>query len=814
MKYVCCSSERREATLASPLNGLDFVEVLDHQAPAESLRQRVLLLTFLKPLSSDALTVDQLRVEGGERIFPIVVTALAVLPAPENRTVRVELDRYGDFSRYTLHLVSGSDDWLPPPGFDPRLSNIEFNFKVQCPTDFDCEATPVCPPPAQQHLDIDYLARDYPSFRRLMLDRMSVTAPGWTARNPADLGVTLVEILAYAADQLSYQQDAASTEAYLHTARQRVSVRRHARLMDYAMSDGCNARCWVHLRVSADQGSTPESTRFVTRLRSQTQAIIADNPALYTPDSVVFEQLEPPRVLRIAHNEMHFYSWSESQCCLPAGATSATLAGDFADLAVGDVLLFEEVIGARSGDPADADIGKRAVVRLVQTPVVTSDPVTAAPVTEIVWHPDDALPAPLCISSLGDDNQLIEGISVARGNMLLADHGRSIDGEALGEVPAPRLRYARTGSQHCDRPSPTPIAARFRPRLERGPLTRAAQYSASASAASAVRWQQDEIIPGITLRGTLAGETRVWTARGDLLSSAPKDPCFVVETDNSGRASLRFGDDTNGRRPPPGTRFIADYRIGNGVRGNIGADALVHIAGAFADIEAVRNPLPATGGEEPESMDSVRQRAPIAYRTQRRAVTMGDYARVTEEASGVQRAAARLRWTGSWHTVFVTVDQVAGDALTPADEQRIQDHLDGFRMAGHDTSIKAPGFVPLEIELFVCCYREYLRSDIRRSLLDVLSARDLPDGQRGLFHPDNFTFGQPVYLSPVYAAVQATPGVASVDVRVFRRLGDMADTQALDRGVLDIGQLEIAQLQNDPNFVERGVLRLELGGGR
>ena len=99
-----------------------------------------------------------------------------------------------------------------------------------------------------------------------MLDRLSLLAPGWSERSAADLGVTLVELLAYAADNLSYRQDAIATEAYLATARQRVSVRRHARLVDYALHDGCNARAWVHVEVDADQAvllakGTPLLTR-------------------------------------------------------------------------------------------------------------------------------------------------------------------------------------------------------------------------------------------------------------------------------------------------------------------------------------------------------------------------------------------------------------------------------------------------------------------------------------------------------------------------------------------------------------------------
>src|SRR5262249_26827323 len=90
------------------------------------------------------------------------------------------------------------------------------------------------------------------SFRQLMLDRIAQLMPGWKERNPSDLGIALVELLAYIGDYLSYQQDAVATESYIGTARRRASVRRHARLVDYFMSDGSNARVWI--RVVAAQG--------------------------------------------------------------------------------------------------------------------------------------------------------------------------------------------------------------------------------------------------------------------------------------------------------------------------------------------------------------------------------------------------------------------------------------------------------------------------------------------------------------------------------------------------------------------------------
>jgi hypothetical protein len=82
-----------------------------------------------------------------------------------------------------------------------------------------------------------------------------------------------------------------------------------------------------------------------------------------------------------------------------------------------------------------------------------------------------------------------------------------------------------------------------------------------------------------------------------------------------------------------------------------------------------------------------------------------------------------------------------------------------------------------------------------------------------VFHPDNFTFGQPVYLSPLYAAALAVDGVASVLITTFQRQGTFSQ-QAIDDGKLILGRLEIARLDNDRNFLEHGVFRLRMEGGK
>ena len=114
-----------------------------------------------------------------------------------------------------------------------------FSFAVDLRATLDCPAPVAAAPARTPEPVLDYLNRDYAGLRGMLLDRLSVLAPGWTDRNAADVGVMLVELFAYLGDHLAAAQDAVAAEAYLGTARQRISVARHARLLDYRMHQGC-----------------------------------------------------------------------------------------------------------------------------------------------------------------------------------------------------------------------------------------------------------------------------------------------------------------------------------------------------------------------------------------------------------------------------------------------------------------------------------------------------------------------------------------------------------------------------------------------
>ncbi|WP_329433666.1 putative baseplate assembly protein [Streptomyces sp. NBC_01280] len=1030
------TTSRRVKVRAAQLNGVDCVEVGD---------DGLLLTVLFLGKAPHGLGPENVRVDGGRRITGITAVDVSVEreedPELDDR-LYVTLDRAGDTSEYVFSLVEtdpyGRPGTEPFRGFDQRYHRASFSFRPDCPTPFDCkEAEP-------QETDfpdapvIDYTARDYDTIRKLLLDRLALTTPDRVERNPADLGVTLVELLAYTGDQISYQQDAVATEAYLDTARRRVSVRRHVRLIDYAMHDGCTARAYVTVQTAGDTTLAPGTFRFASvdvrtldpHDRPEPGTVIDENDLGDLDERGSVEVFEPvvaadPLELKVAHNRIRLWTWGGEVCTLPTGATSATLRDEWDDpetcrerrlaLSPGDVLVLEEVKGPRTGTPGDADPRHRQAVRLTSvTPGV--DRIEDQPVLEVTWAAEDALRFPLCLTTRGGRDCLpVEDVTLARGNVVLVDHGRTLTGlpptstvppepavvapcdppafgcydrkegnaparlvnsltdtaesgealrpddvrelfEVVGEAATVRagLGLERAGQRH-ERVVPGTayaqtaalrtllaqsvypgIAPRFRPVLGRSPVVQAVPFpdAQAVAAGQAERiaaipgrvrqrlvelWRSardrdgladgeideltliyglkvveryelrahpvralrellhrnDELLDtklrrvsvlasraraGAVLDGHIAWEIAhswgpayaaglhpdepvlrgsaaaalgqdprralpavhvedgdlTWTPRRDLLHSGPRDRHFVGELEDDGRVALRFGDGRHGARPTPGSRLALRYRLGGGIAGNVGAEAINHLV-IQSDCEqpratVVRNPLPATGGVEPEPVEQARQLAPLDLRrTRLRAVTAEDYADLARALPGVQRAAAEIRWTGSVQEAHVAIDAY-GSAEPPAELlARVEQSLEAYRRIGHDLVVGPARPVPIEIALSVCVTPGHQQGQVLAELYRVLGSGRLSGGRLGFFHPDALTFGEPVRLSRLIAVAAAVPGVRDVQVDRFRRLFEQ-DRGEREDGVLRFGPLEIAACDNDPDRPENGHLAISLGG--
>lgn len=862
---ICRDDRRRQAVRASgKWNGVDYVEVDEDQLH--------LTVYFLGQAPKD-LRPENIVIEpcGGGPPVRVVDFKLCLLEDEErDDCLHLKVDRPGGFSPYRLCLMEvdekGRPTKTPFRGFDRRYHCLEFSFKVNCASDFDCKEEDLCPPEPRQEPSINYLAKDYASFRQLILDRLALTMPEWRERHVPDLGVTLVELLAYVGDHLSYYQDAVATEAYLDTARRRISVRRHVRLVDYPMHDGCNARAWVFVETSETflevhdfffiTGYDPAPPIGKPLSEDDLRGVAEDLYLTFEP------VMKGPVAFREAHNEIRIYTWDDVECCLPRGATRATLLDEWLPaekveeekgkygygyhpkdddceppspppprrrklaLKAGDFLLFEEVLGPKTGSLADADRSHRHVVRLIRVDAAV-DELRDRPILEIEWAWEDALPFPLCVSTIGgEDCRLLDPVSVARGNVLLADHGRWVEEEPR-EAPAGKAEVRCEGEE---RVSEAPqIAGKFKIDLERGPLTLCQPIPAGELIAASRLLSQDpqrlsqdprRAIPQVTLGGD-------WIVRRDLLESGPGDFHFVAEVDDDGRAHLRFGNGETGYAPLAGTVFAPRYRIGNGRAGNVGAEAIRHLAlGKNQSLSGKtlkpRNPLPARGGADPEPLAEVRLLAPYAFRTDlQRAIAPDDYARLAERefAGRVQKAAAALRWTGSWPEVLVAVDPLSGEEDVDGLLREIESALYRYRRIGHDVVVKRAVSVPLYLKLIVCVHPSFVRGHVHAALLDALGSRALPDGRRGFFHPDNLSFGQGIALSRLIAAAQAVTGVASIKAVELSRFHEKSDQEIEDgffpeNGFLPLDPLEIARLDNDRRFPDNGQIKLKMRGGR
>ncbi|MGP4047400.1 putative baseplate assembly protein [Streptomyces sp. 2A115] len=468
------TTSRRAKVRAAQLNGVDAVEVSDDGL--------TLTVTFLGK-APHGLCPENVRIDGGRRVTGIEALDVSVEreedPELDDR-LYVTLDKAGDTSRYRLSLVEtdpyGRPGTEPFRGFDQRYHSAAFSFRPDRPTPFDCKDELLPTREFPEAPVVDYTARDYETIRKLLLDRLALTTPDWVERNPADLGMTLVELLAYTGDQISYQQDAVATEAYLDTARRRVSVRRHVRLIDYAMHDGCNARAYVTVETAGEHTLLPGTYRFasvdVRRLdphdRPEPGTVIGDGDLAELGERGSVEVFEPvaaadPLELRAAHNAIRLWTWGGEVCSLSKGATAATLRDEWRDaetceerqldLKPGDLLVLEEVKGPRTGTPGDADPAHRQAVRLTSvTPGV--DRIEDQPVLEITWAAEDALRFPFCLATSGGrDCEPVEDVTIARGNVVLVDHGRSLNwcGDGLPETVTVPPVPAVVGS--CDPPA-------------------------------------------------------------------------------------------------------------------------------------------------------------------------------------------------------------------------------------------------------------------------------------------------------------------------------------------------------------------------
>jgi hypothetical protein len=768
------------------------------------------------------------RISGGTRLragsSPGEIQATQVSAGATPRSLRIKVMPVGDYSTYTLSLRN--------PDFDPIFSDIPFKFRPGC-FNLNCAPERDAVPAPLDAPAIDYLARDYDSFRHTLITAMTQRVPDWQPTSEADLDQVLIDLIAADADELADFQDRVMNEAYLGSARKRVSLARHARLMDYHIHEGNQGSTWLAVKVASDD-TLPEEFGVWTHDKWN------------DPGCVVFASEASQKCFRLL-NELLVYDWGGSVTALEAGSTEVdlTLAGGMSQAGAdalrdvflsGDVhhLLIQQELNPETGTANGRDLTARQIVQLlplggpvpraesVRDPV--PDPATLAVrwTVRVRWTAEDRLQRRYCtVTRCG--GQLVIGVSKLFGNLLRVTHGRPrvttfrASGTALGF--ADDTQFVGKDEAHYEslykQIGPAQVGCGTSLTLPKAPL--AFRNTAPGG----------DVPTRSTLQVSVNGFADPWEEQSDLIESAGDDEHFIVETDERGVSRLRFGDGVNGAALPDDAVVTCRYRVDQGEAGNVGAGTLARFDHGGTALAEAWNPFDVVDGRAAESPAEILRRVPEAYRRrQKRAVTLADYAACAEELPGVAHARARYAWTGSWRTVRVVIDPAGTDVLDRDLSRRIADHLEAVRLIGEDLEVRPAQFVPLDIKLRLCAHPHYWPEDLRAALEIEFSTDYMPDGRRAFFHPDLWTFGQPLYASQIVGRALRVTGVERVLSLSMRRWNpgsgegliivtlppDALPEVLVEK--LEVGPFEIVQVDNDPSRLETGRILFEILGGR
>jgi predicted phage baseplate assembly protein len=252
-----------------------------------------------------------------------------------------------------------------------------------------------------------------------------------------------------------------------------------------------------------------------------------------------------------------------------------------------------------------------------------------------------------------------------------------------------------------------------------------------------------------------------WHETDSLAVAKVKDRVFVTKTDDADKTTVIFGNGMQGSRVPTGVLNVnAVYRNGIGKAGNVKAEQISLLQTQPLGVNAVINPLRASGGADKESRDQARENAPLAVMSLDRLVSLQDYADFTRTFAGIAKADAQLLTDGNRPIVHLTIAG-ADDIPIDVDSDLYRNLLLALRELGSDTppvQVDMRELIALVLAANVRLLPDYqwepVATEIRSSLLDR-------------FGFEKRALGQPALVCEIIAAIQQIEGVSFVDVDAF-----------------------------------------------
>jgi hypothetical protein len=242
-----------------------------------------------------------------------------------------------------------------------------------------------------------------------------------------------------------------------------------------------------------------------------------------------------------------------------------------------------------------------------------------------------------------------------------------------------------------------------------------------------------------------------WQKFDDLIDATSVDRGFSTFTDEFNYTYIVFGDSVSGRIPPNLTNLYVHYRLGGGAKGNIAANSITDVAQSIPNV-TIQSSSTMTGGADPETTNQIRQNAPLAFRTQNRAVTLQDYADLSLGVTAVSKAAAVAN---TFASVTIYILGPAGATATQALRDSVKIYLATRQMAGTTVTVANASVIPVNVgSNGTPCTLGVLPNYQRAVIL-----ADVNKALQNYFLPVNVSFGQRVSLSDIYRTISEVPGV-------------------------------------------------------
>jgi hypothetical protein len=246
---------------------------------------------------------------------------------------------------------------------------------------------------------------------------------------------------------------------------------------------------------------------------------------------------------------------------------------------------------------------------------------------------------------------------------------------------------------------------------------------------------------------------------------------FTTRRADDGTVTVRFGDGATGARLPTGVENVtAVYRVGIGAAGNLDPGQLQLLLTPQLGVKSVANPIPATGGTDPEPLSRARRNAPLTVSTLDRIVSLVDFEQFAAAFTGIGKAKAVWLWNGQTRLVHLTVAAVDGSAIAPDSALLgyLRTAIDAARPPYQELRIGVGNVIKLPLEAQIAVSEGRSFDTVSKAVVAAL---------RTGFGFDARAFGQPLSGSEVVATMQSVDGVDHV---VLNALGSNGATLLSD----------------------------------